>query len=262
VLAVLACALATSIALGAEASAAGRRHPRVIASLPAHAEVGHVVRISGRVSGAPGASSVVLERRHGRHWRVLAAARVRHRRFTLSWRATPVGSATLRLVARRHRVALASSPARRLSVLKAPAPLPGSGQGSGQGSTPSQPGSAGPSAGAPGGGAPTPPASTTHACSPAGPPTGVPAGDGWITGGAYFGAGAGSHSLAICLDSYTVNVLNEAGATVASSHVTEHGSFTFVLPPGRYKLSGVCRPQSVTVRAGQETSANIICALL
>jgi hypothetical protein len=98
-------------------------------------------------------------------------------------------------------------------------------------------------------------------CAPPVPPAvNIPAGDGWIVGGAY-GIGGPYPGLDQCIqERYTVTATNRAGLIAATETVAGGHSYTLApLPAGSYTLrAGACMG-SATVTAGHQTTANADC---
>jgi hypothetical protein len=97
-------------------AAAARSSRGVTAAVPQAVLTGAHVVVTGKVHGA-GVRTVALQRRSSRGWRTLAHARVRHRRFTLSWHA-PSSSRTfaIRVVGLRSGQTVARSPITRVHI--------------------------------------------------------------------------------------------------------------------------------------------------
>jgi hypothetical protein len=100
-------------------------------------------------------------------------------------------------------------------------------------------------------------------CAPPVPPmVNIPASDGWIVGGAYIEGGP-APGIDLCESQpYSVTALSQAGAVIASEQVAGEHSYMLVVPAGTYQLNAKpCGLGSATVRAGQETKADAICAV-
>lgn len=99
-----------------------------------------------------------------------------------------------------------------------------------------------------------------YCAPPVAPMVNIPAGDGWIVGGAYIAGGPAPGIYDCESQAYTVTAVNQGGAAVASNHVAAGQSYTLVVPAGTYQLKGQpCGFGSATVRAGKETKANAVC---
>jgi hypothetical protein len=88
----------------------------------------------------------------------------------------------------------------------------------------------------------------------------IPAGDGWIVGGAY-GIGGAFPGIDECLQQqYTVTATDANGKVQASQTVAGGHSYTLApLPAGEYTLrAGACMG-TATVVAGKQTAANADC---
>jgi hypothetical protein len=101
-----------------------------------------------------------------------------------------------------------------------------------------------------------------YCAPPVAPAVNIPAGDGWIVGGAYIEGGP-APGIDLCeSQAYSVTALNQGGAVLASQHVAGGHSYALVVPAGTYELKAKpCGSGSATVRAGQQTRADAVCAV-
>jgi hypothetical protein len=210
------------VGIGYAATRAESTAARITISIPGTVTAGTAVVLRGRVSHAPGDSTVDLESRPpvGGRWTVLARGAVVHGRFAVTWRPRSASFVMARVILVRHARTLArTTPA---SVLIGAAPV---------------------------------------YCAAASPPGSLPPGDGYIVGGVY-NVGGPAPGITVCQgEANTVTVTGASGATVASQAVPAGQSYTFVLPAGTYQLStGYCRGQA-TVTAGAGTHADTVCAV-
>ncbi len=215
-------------AFGAAAAHAGSR-PAIRESTP----IPGVIRqktgltVTGRVTGAPRRTSVALEleRLGTKSWSIAAKTTDgRHGAFTLRWRVPAsydAGPVRIRFAAlARTGTVLASTKPVQSAI--GPAYVP---------------------------------------CSPPVPPmVEIPAGDGWIVGGAY-GIGGAFPGIDACIQQqYVVTATNSAGQVAATETVQGGHSYTLApLPAGSYTLqAGACRG-TANVTAGKQTTANADC---
>jgi hypothetical protein len=192
--------------------------------MPNPVRVGQTVRIAGVVRRAPGAADAVLETKRSpeRSWGVVARAGLRRGgRFTLRWRIPGnPGPVFWRVAAVRKGAVLTSTPAQQELIGQAPV-----------------------------------------YCKPP-PPImpNIPAGDGWIVGGAYIEGGPAPGIYECISQPYTVTALDQSGAAVATQQVAGGHSYTLVVPAGRYSLKvSTCGSGSAEVTAGKQTHADSTC---
>ena len=97
-------------------------------------------------------------------------------------------------------------------------------------------------------------------CAPPSSPGNVPAGDGWIVGGAYVEGGPFPGVYECESEAYTITATDSSGAVAASEDVAAGHSYTLVVPAGRYALrASSCGMASATVAAGAQTHADAVC---
>lgn len=100
-------------------------------------------------------------------------------------------------------------------------------------------------------------------CIPPVPPTvDIPAGDGWIVGGAYIRGGPYPGLDECESQTYTVTATDTStGAAAATQTVAGGHSYTLVLPAGSYTLraGGCTTAAAVTVQAATQTVADAYC---
>jgi hypothetical protein len=206
--------------VGPAGAASGASRARITATLPGEATAGTTVVLRGRVSGAPGDSTMDLERRAptGGRWTVVAGSGIVRGRFAITWKPRTPSFLTIRVILVWHaRTLAATKPA---SILIGAAPI---------------------------------------YCATPTPPGPLPPGDGYVVGGVY-NVGGPAPGITVCQGQpNTVVVANPAGQTVASVAVAASQSYTIVLPAGSYTLTaGFCRG-SAKVTAGAETKADTVC---
>ena len=171
-------------ALGATAAGAPAAVPRAAITLtrplPNPVRVGQTVTITGRVRHVPARTKAVLESKRSLRARWRAVARIglrRGGRFTLRWRIPRnTGPIFWRVAAIRKGAVLTSTPGRQ--ALIGPAPV---------------------------------------YCKPPPPiAQNIPAGDGWIVGGAYIEGGPAPGMYGCVAQPYTVTARDGSGTVVAS----------------------------------------------
>jgi hypothetical protein len=215
-------------ALGLTAASAPGANPRAEVTLgrplPNPVRVGQRVTITGQVRHVRPSTSAVLEsmRQPQGRWRAISRAGLRRGgSFTLRLRIPgPAGLMFWRVAAVRGRRTLTATRAQQLLV--GPAPV---------------------------------------YCKPP-PPImqNIPAGDGWIVGGAYIEGGPAPGIYSCASQPYTVTARKDSGAVAASQRVPGGHSYTLVVPAGHYSLkSSSCGFGSATVTAGKQTHADVVC---
>lgn len=219
-------ALACCVAAGAIADpnfAAARSAIVLRKPLPNLVRIAQRVTVSGHVRNAPRGAHIALESKRTGRWRVVTRTRLGGSgAFSLRWlvqKSTALGPVKLRLVLTSRGQPLFSTAPVQTSIGSAP----------------------------------------VYCHAPVPPAVNIPSGDGWIVGGVYSQGGPFPGFYECAGSTYTVTATNPSGAVVASETVPPLGSYTLVLPAGRYALaSDACRG-SASVVAGRETKANTYC---
>ena len=202
--------------------AAGGVSIRITKPLPAVIRVNQLVRVAGRVRGAPPDAMVWIWLKRNAGWRPEAGVSLGITgAFNLRWRVMGQAyvEATWRLAVVKRGSLLAATPPRSVAI--------------------------GPAA--------------VYCKPPVPPAVNIPVGDGWIVGGLYGEGGPFPGIYACSSRPYTVTATDRSGKVVASQRVAALHSYTLVVPAGTYTLASDGCHGTATVKPGRQTKANTYC---